>query len=125
VRALLEENDWAIRFLVKTEGSATVGSSDLPRPAASSMRVVASQQGAVDVLVSLKGLVTPEKEKARAEREKKRIEKDIAAVEKKLGSPNFTERAPKEVVEEAHEQLRSLKDAMARLIASATLTDEL
>ena len=125
VRALIEENDWAIRFLAKTEGAATVGSSDLARPPASSMRVVASQQGAVDVLVSLKGLVTPEKEKARAEREKKRIEKDLAAVEKKLGSPNFTDRAPKEVVEEAHEQLRSLKDAMARLLASATLTDEL
>jgi valyl-tRNA synthetase len=86
---------------------------------------VASQQGAVEVLVSLKGLVTPEKEKARFEREKKRIEKDIAAVEKKLGSPNFTDRAPKEVVEEAHEQLRSLKEAHARLLASASLTDEL
>lgn len=125
VQQLLLENDWAIRFLVKTEGPAEVGPSTLPRPAASSMRVVASSFGAVVVLVSLKGLVTPEKEKARFEREKKRIEKDMAAIEKKLGSPSFVDRAPKEVVVEAHEQKASLAEAMVRLLASAALTGEL
>jgi len=77
------------------------------------------------VLVVLKGLVEPGSEASRIDRELKKIERDLAALDKKLGSPGFADRAPKELVEEAHQQRRSLLEAKARLEAARKLVDEL
>jgi hypothetical protein len=49
----------------------------------------------------------------------------VAALEKKLGSPGFADRAPKELVEEAHAQRGALLEAKARLEAARALVVEL
>jgi len=47
------------------------------------------------------------------------------ALEKKLGSKGFVDRAPKEVVEEAEAQRRTMQDALLRLATSQKFAEEL
>ena len=84
-----------------------------------------SVAGPVEVLVSLAGLVEGAKEQERVERETKKVEKDIAAIEKKLALPSFADKAPPEVVAEAHEQLAALKAKLVALIDARKLAEEL
>ncbi len=123
-RALLTAQLGAVSFLVRTK-SPIVEETGGPRPAGTTISVVPSALGSIEVLVGLRGLVTKEKELVRIERELRRIDKDIAAIDKKLGSKGFVDRAPKEVVEEANEQRRQLVDAKKRLEESRILADEL
>ena len=60
------------------------------------------------MLVGLKGLVDAAHERERIEREIKKIEKDLAALDEEASSPSFTDKAPKEVVEEAHAQRKAI-----------------
>ncbi len=115
----------AIRLLVRTKGDPVLGPPGAPREPGTTVSVVPSAQGPIEVLVLLKGLVDPEHERARIEREMKKIDKDIAALEKKLASPGFVDRAPKEVVEESKQQLASLVEARQRLEAARKLAEEL
>ena len=96
-----------------------------PRPAGHTTSVVPTTSGPIEVLVGLKGLVEAGAERMRIERELKKIDKDIAATEKKLSSPSFTEKAPKEVVDEARAHKKALEEARARLEEALTLVDEL
>jgi valyl-tRNA synthetase len=89
------------------------------------MSVVTSPAGAIEVLVGLKGLVDPKHERERIEREIKKCEKDLAAITKKLSSPNFADKAPKEVVAEAHAQKAAMEEALVRLKEALALVDEL
>ena len=95
------------------------------RPRGSIVGAVATDLGAAEVLVGLKGLVTAEQERTRVKRELGKLGKDLAAIDKKLGSPNFVEKAPKEVVEEARTQRAHLVDAQKRLEEALGLADEL
>jgi valyl-tRNA synthetase len=95
------------------------------RPKGYTMSVVPSPSGTIEVLVGLKGLVDPKQERERLEREIKKCDKDLAAIAKKLSSPNFTEKAPKEVVEEAHAQKKAMEEARVRLVEALALVDEL
>ncbi len=122
----------AISLLAKTEGGvaptfelADASSNKKARPAGSTVSVVATESGAVEVVVGLKGLVTAEKERARIDRELKKIEKDLAAIAKKLSSPSFVDKAPAEVVQEAHAQQKTLIEAQGRLVAAQELVSEL
>ena len=119
LRALLEAERVAIRTLVKTAGEPAVEPRGAERPRGAVMGLGAG----VEVLVSLRGLVEGKKEGARIERELKRADKDIAALEKKLSLPSFADKAPPEVVAEAHAQLAELRQKRAgfeeaRLIAA-------
>jgi valyl-tRNA synthetase len=122
--AFLRGHAASIRSLVKTEGEPTFEKPGGPRQAGTTVSVVPSEHGPIEVVVALKGLVAPGEEKARIERELRKIDKELAAVEKKL-SPGFVDRAPPEVVEEARTLRRSLVEAKARLDASRTLAEEL
>jgi len=122
--AFVREHGAAIALLVKTKGAPSFDAT-AERPKGYTVSVVPSASGPIEVLVGLKGLVDPAHERARIERELKKIDKDIAATEKKLSSPSFTEKAPKEVVEEAHAHKKSLEEARARLIEAQSLVDEL
>ena len=115
----------AIRLLVKTRGNPSLQPLGTPREPGTTLSVVSSPHGPIEVLVVLKGLVEPGSEASRIDRELKKIERDLAALDKKLGSPGFADRAPKELVEEAHQQRRSLLEAKARLEAARKLVDEL
>ena len=79
----------------------------------------------VEVLVSLQGLVDPAHETTRVEREIKKTEKDIAAIEKKLSLPSFADKAPPEVVQEAKDQLESLRRKRAGLEEAKGIAGEL
>jgi valyl-tRNA synthetase len=121
VRALLASEIVAIRTLVKTEGEPGIEPSGGGRPPGTVMSVA----GEVEVLVGLRGLVDPAKEEARIERETKKVDKDAANLQKRLDSPAFAEKAPKEVVAEAKEQLEALRRTRARLEEALVLAREL
>jgi valyl-tRNA synthetase len=95
------------------------------RPKGYTMSVVRSPTGTIEVLAGLKGLVDPKHERERIEREIKKCEKDLAAIEKKLSSKNFADKAPKEVIEEAHAQKKAMEEALVRLKEALALVDEL
>jgi len=122
--AFLREQTAVIALLAKsTAPTFTHGSAE--RPKGFTMSVVPTLQGAIEVLVGLKGLVDPAHERTRIERELKKIGKDLAATEKKLSSTSFTEKAPKEIIDEAHAHKKSLEEARARLVEAGALADEL
>jgi valyl-tRNA synthetase len=52
----------------------------------------------------LKGVIDIAAERARLDKEMQKAEADIARVDAKLNNPNFTARAPEEVVEEEKEK---------------------
>jgi valyl-tRNA synthetase len=87
--------------------------------------VVPTIHGPVDIGVGLKGLVEKDAELARIDREMKKVEKDLAALDKKLASPGFVDRAPPEVVAEARAQREGLIEAKKRLVEARRLAEEL
>jgi valyl-tRNA synthetase len=123
--AFLRDQAAVIALLVKSSGSPAFEHAGGARPKGYTMSVVPTRDGAIEVLVGLKGLVDPAHERARIERELKKIDKDVAAIHKKLSSPSFTEKAPKEIIEEARAQQKSLEEARARLLEARSLADEL
>jgi valyl-tRNA synthetase len=125
VLAFLRERTEAIRFLVKTRGDPQFEAPRSEREAGTTVSVVSTPRGPIEVLVGLKGLVEAQAERARIDRELKKIDKELALIEKKLGAPGFVDRAPKEVVDEARAQRDTLMDARARLEAARKLANEL
>ncbi len=121
LRDLLGAQGGLLQFLVKTDGPPSVESTGGPRPKGYVMSVA----GELEVLVGLKGLVEPEKEKTRIERTVKKLDKDIETMEKRLANKNFVDKAPPEVVAEAKEQLEALKRQRVRLLEALSLVDEL
>ncbi|CAN5752273.1 valine--tRNA ligase [soil metagenome] len=123
-RAFVTERLQALAFLVGSN-SPVVEKTCGPRTAGTSVSVVPTALGPIEVHVGLKGHVTKESELARIDRELKSIEKDLAMIEKKMSSKNFLERAPKEVIDETNAQKQQLLDARVRLEEARRLADEL
>jgi valyl-tRNA synthetase len=119
--ALLTSELATVRHLVKSDGDPAIEPGGGPRPPGT----VLSVAGDVEVLVGLKGLVDPAKEKGRVERETKRTDKERANLQKRLDSPAFAEKAPPEVVAEARSQLEALDRKLARLQEALRLAHEL
>jgi valyl-tRNA synthetase len=120
-RALLERQSASIGFLVGTEGPPVVAPTGGPRPPGTVMDVA----GDVEVLVELRGLVEPHKEKERVERSLKSVDKDIDVMKKRLSNQKFVANAPPEVVAQAREQLEKLERQRERLLEARKLVDEL
>jgi len=114
-----------IKRLTNCKDAPAFAAAGGERPKGHTMSVVPTAGGAIEVLVGLKGLVDPKHERERIEREIKKCEKDLGAIDKKLSSPNFTDKAPKEVVVEARTQKQSMQDALLRLKEALALVDEL
>jgi valyl-tRNA synthetase len=125
VVAFLRTQSETVRLLTISSGEPAIEAPGGAREAGTTVSVVPSTHGPIEVLVALKGLVSADSERARIEREEKKIKKDLAALDKKLASPGFVDRAPREVVEEAHAQRAALLEALARLEAARKLVDEL
>jgi valyl-tRNA synthetase len=123
-RAFLESRRPAIEFLVNTSALVFEAPGGA-RTAGTTASVVPTEAGTIEVLVSLKGLVSAEDERGRIERELKKIDKDVAVIDKKLTAKGFVDRAPKEVVEETNAQRKALVEARARLEESRALVAEL
>ncbi|MDP8999828.1 MAG: valine--tRNA ligase [Myxococcota bacterium] len=125
VLAFLRAHAGSIRLLVKTKGDPVFDRPSGDREAGTTVSVVPSPRGPIEVLVGLKGLVEPQAERARIERELKKIDKELTAIEKKLAAPGFVDRAPPEVVEETQAQRGALIEARARFDAARALAEEL
>jgi valyl-tRNA synthetase len=123
--AFLRERQGAIKVLVKCKDQPGFDHAGAARPRGYTISVVPTSDGPIEVLVGLTGLVDPAHERARIERELKKIDKDLTAIDKKLSSPNFAEKAPKEVIEEAAAQKKSMEEAKVRLAEARHLADEL
>ena len=121
LRALLEDQSRFIAFLVRTDGPPLVAEPGAERPKGAVLTVA----GNVDVLVHLRGLVDPNKEKERIGRKLKKIQKDLEVMDKKLKNPKFIENAPPEVVLEANAQKQALERDDANLTESLKLVEEL
>jgi valyl-tRNA synthetase len=120
-RAVLEREAAAIEFLVGTDGAPRVAAPGGERPRGSLFAVA----GDIEVLVGLRGLVEPQKERERIERQIKKTEKDVGVLEKRLANANFAANAPPEVVAEARAQLEQLKRQKGQLAEALKLADEL
>jgi valyl-tRNA synthetase len=125
VIAFLRDHADSIRFLVKTRGDPEFEGAGVDREAGTTVSVVPSPRGSIEVLVGLKGLVAPEAELGRIERELRKVERELTLIEKKLKAPGFVDRAPKDVVEEATAQRAALIEARIRLEAARELAKEL
>ena len=121
LRALLAEQSRFVAFLVRTEGQPGVAAAGGERPKGTVLTVA----GAVDVLVSLRGLVDPVKEEERIQRKLKKIEKDLEVMDKRLKNANFIKNAPPEVITEANAQVDLLKREHSNLSDSLKWVDEL
>src|SRR4029077_5071507 len=75
VLAFLRGHAESIRVLVRTRGDPAFETAGGAREPGTTMSVVPSPRGSIEVLVALKGLVDPAAERARIEREQKKIEK--------------------------------------------------
>jgi valyl-tRNA synthetase len=120
-RALLEREAASIQFLVGTDGAPRVAVPGGERPRGSLFAVA----GDVEVLVGLRGLVEPRKERERIERQIKKTEKDVGVLEKRLSNANYVANAPPDVVAEARAQLDQLKRQKSQLGEALKLADEL
>jgi len=124
-RAVLSKHGAAMKALIKADGAVAFVDGTWARPAGTTVSVVSSDSGSIEVLIGLLGLVTEEKELLRIEREIKRIDKDLAALDKKLGGAGFLDRAPKEVIEESRALRANLAQARVHLEESRALAREL
>jgi valyl-tRNA synthetase len=84
------------------------------RPRASALGVV----GASEIYVELEGLVDLAAERQRLEKEIKRVSDAIAFTRAKLARPDFTERAPAEIVDKERDKLAEQEALHAKLVAS-------
>ena len=84
------------------------------RPRNSALAIV----GAAEVYVALEGIVDLAAERQRLEKEIRRVEESIGFVRAKLGRPEFTERAPAEIVDKEREKLTQQEAVRDKLVAS-------
>ena len=84
------------------------------RPPASALGIA----GASEIYVELAGLVDLAAERQRLDKEIKRTADAIAFTRGKLARPDFTERAPAEIVDKEREKLAELEALHAKLVAS-------
>jgi valyl-tRNA synthetase len=101
--------------LIETLGRARVTIDPrAARPRASALAVV----GGSEIYVELEGLVDLAAERQRLEKEIRRTEEAIAFTRAKLARPDFTERAPAEIVEKERDKLAEQEALRAKLVAS-------
>jgi valyl-tRNA synthetase len=118
-RAVLQAQAPSIRTLARIE-TLEVAPADTLRPD----RAATTMEGAVEIVVSLEGLVDVAAEEARMRKELEKVQADIAFFEKKLGNADYVQRAPAAVVEKDRARLaevqaaaRTLQEALERLLA--------
>ena len=67
--------------------------------------VATAMAGDIEVVVPLEGLVDPAAERAKLVKERAKLEKDRDHMKRKLADPNFTSRAPIEVLDKDRARL--------------------
>jgi valyl-tRNA synthetase len=124
-RDVMTRNLSDIAKLAKSDGIPVIESAGGARASGVTVSIVPAEGGSIEVGVNLRGHVSAEKELERIEREKKKLTKDLEAIQKKLSSKGFADRAPKEVIEEAHAQQKAFSEALVSLELAKKFADEL
>lgn len=99
-------------FLARLAGlaSSTWLNSDQEPPLAATALV-----GNMEVLVPLAGFIDKDAELARLDKEQDRLRADIKRTQAKLNNPNFTEKAPAEVVQKERDRLAQAQNSLTKL----------
>ena len=71
--------------------------------------------GEMQILIPLAGLIDKDAETARLNKEIEKIQKGLAGVEGRLSNPNFTDKAPADVVEQVRKQAEEQKVTLSLL----------
>lgn len=72
--------------------------------------------GAIELLIPMADLIDKDAEMARLNRELAKLDKDISLAEGKLGNPNFTDKAPTEIIAKEQEKLAQARQAREKLV---------
>ncbi len=83
-------------------------------------QAVAEVTSSAQVYVPLAGLIDLEKEKARLGKEKESLENNLQRIEQRLSNKKFTDKAPKEAIEQAKEQKKEFSNKI-KVIAERIL----
>jgi len=78
-------------------------------------KVISAYIDGIEIDFPTDGLIDKEKELIRIEKEIQENEKKITEAERNLANKNFIERAPKAIIDETKEKLRSGKEAIDKL----------
>ena len=76
--------------------------------------------GDVEVIVPLEGLIDNAAEKAKLEKQRDKLGRDRDHLRKKLDDPNFTSRAPLEILDKDRARLAELEAGLARIELALT-----
>ncbi len=101
-----------LQKLARVTKLAEIKASERPKVASSAV------VGGFELFVPLGGLIDLSAERNRLEKEIQRVHQMLEGIEKKLGNPQFTERAPKDVVEKEREKQSSFKLNLDKLKAN-------
>ncbi len=106
--SLIVQNVDYIKFLAAVE--KIDHGNDMAKPEQSYSYAVDTS---TEVIIPIKGNIDVEKEKARLEKEITKLSKDLEKLVTKLSNPNFTDRAPPEVVTETRNEKSEIEQKMA------------
>jgi valyl-tRNA synthetase len=107
---VLHANTSHITHLANLESVAIVERA-APRP----QNALSASLPEVEIYLPLEGLIDTDKERARLQKELETRESDLQRVEKKLANPQFTEKAPRAVVEKEEAKRAELFAATEKL----------
>ena len=71
----------------------------------------------LEILVPMAGIIDVEAETSRLNRDLQKHRKELERLQQKLANPNFTDRAPPEVVENERVKARAASDACDKITA--------
>jgi valyl-tRNA synthetase len=74
--------------------------------------------GDVEVMVPLEGLVDPNAELDKLEKDKAKLMKDLAYYKRKLTDPNYTSRAPLDVIDKDKAKMAEAEAALAKVMVA-------
>lgn len=101
-----------LQKLARVTKLTEITSSKKPKVASSAV------VGDFELFVPLEGLIDLSAERNRLEKEIQRVHQMLEGIERKLGNPQFTERAPKDVVEKEREKQNSFRVNLEKLKAN-------
>jgi valyl-tRNA synthetase len=108
-KTIIAEQGRCSDVLVRRAGASFSGEFSLQQTAM-------TMAGDVEVMVPLEGLVDTSGELARLEKERTKLEKDRDHVKRKLADPNFTSRAPLEVLDKDRARLAEAEASLAKVM---------
>ncbi len=108
-KSRFEDNAIFINSLAKIESAQWLVDGDEAPDSATALC------GEMQILIPLAGLIDKDAETARLNKEIEKIQKGLAGVEGRLSNPNFTDKAPADVVEQVRKQAEEQKVALAQL----------